>query len=105
MRAILSDRLFLNKIVVVQQKENIPVPLENMQPNSWLISRIDKIINKIAPKTSCMVRSLVKRKVLKKAGINSIICFGIAKDNDVFRAHSWISIEKNTGFAQVYQVS
>jgi len=76
-----------------------------VQPNLRLLRQTDTIIDIIQPKATCLIRSLVKRDVLRNYGISTTLCFGLMKEGDRFIAHSWLTVENSGGFSKVYQVS
>ena len=80
-------------------------PSRDVQPLQWYVRQIDMIINRLAPSTGCVTRSLVKRDCLAYYGYFTSINFGILKDDADIRAHAWLSTESNSGYHKVHQVS
>ena len=76
-----------------------------MQPLRKVSGLTDRIISLLLPGTSCLIRSLVKRDVLKSFGYSTYVFFGLKKNDDQYEAHAWLSHERNAGFAKVYQIS
>jgi len=76
---------------------------DQVQPYKHILRLTNRIINRIKPEASCLVRSLVKKDVLNRFGISTYVCFGLMKENDRFIAHSWLAVENSGGFSKVFQ--
>jgi len=93
------------KLISARQSHLVPDYSIPVQPNTLLLRQTNRLINLIQPGASCLVKSLVKRDVLEKFGYNSVICFGLMKQNGGFIAHSWLTVENSGGFSKVFQLS
>lgn len=102
---LFSDKAILKKI----SKKDFEACKEysefEMQPTKRILRQTDRIINRSLSNTSCLARSLVKRDILTLYGVKSEVCFGILKEDDELRAHSWISIEDDSGYLKVFELS
>ncbi|MDF1572514.1 MAG: lasso peptide biosynthesis protein [Bacteroidales bacterium] len=104
LRSFTSDKAFLNSIR--REKESCRLPDEsNMQPFKNYSRLIDIIINKLAPSSTCVIRSLVKRDVLSNYGLKTEVFFGLLRKDNEIRAHAWLSTEHDHGYSKVYKVS
>ena len=59
------------------------------------IVRVQKIISKIFPFSSCLIAALSLNNVLLKNGYSSKIIIGITMDGGEFKSHAWLEWEKN----------
>lgn len=56
------------------------------------IVKVQKIISKIFPFSSCLVAALSLHNVLLKNGYASKIIIGISMDGGEFKSHAWLSV-------------
>ncbi len=89
----------------VMRKNNLKIATNNeyetMQPKWSLIRLTDRIIDIIFVKSSCLVRSLVKREILIKYNYNTLISLGMAIDGGHISAHAWIEESNGRNFLKV----
>lgn len=86
---IMSNERFFNLVNSKKTHKRKSTP-EKVQPLNVLNSQIEKIINILAPSTKCLVRSLVKKEVLRKHGYDVNVNFSIYKADNQFKSHAWI---------------
>lgn len=78
----------------------------SVQPKRKIISRIDKLITFMYPKSTCLTRSLVKRDVLRYYGYNETIALGLAYNDGFLVAHAWLETEVlTTSYKKVHSIS
>jgi hypothetical protein len=56
----------------------------------WAIEEIGARTNAL-----CLPRALAAHAMLRRRGIVSRLCLGVARDGDTFAAHAWVEIGKN----------
>ena len=54
---------------------------------SWLV---DVAANNHPRKPTCLRRSLCLKRMLKRRGINTLLCFGVSKEGQQINAHAWV---------------
>lgn len=52
----------------------------------WGVSAASRFV----PKSTCLVKALALHVLLKRAGLESSIHFGVAKESAQFEAHAWV---------------
>jgi Transglutaminase-like superfamily len=57
---------------------------------SWAIEQIGARTNAL-----CLPRALAAHAMLRRRGIVSRLCLGVARDGDAFAAHAWVEIGKD----------
>ena len=67
--------------------------IESMQPKQILLRQINTALRHLRLDSNCLINSLVKRDILMKSGYSETIVVGIRKDNEMIRAHAWLSCE------------
>lgn len=57
-------------------------------------ARVGRAIGRAADRlpwhSTCLVRALAGRMMLARRGVPSVLCLGVAKDVEAFRAHAWL---------------
>jgi hypothetical protein len=66
---------------------------KNMQPKQILLRQINTALRHLRLDSNCLINSLVKRDILMKSGYSETIVVGIRKENEMIRAHAWLSCE------------
>jgi hypothetical protein len=91
MQEMLSDRRFLQHI---KSEHKIRRPGVSTEKPDEIIYRVNVVINRLFPHSSCIIRSLVIRKVLLIKGFSFYpVKIGVQRKNGVILAHAWISRE------------
>jgi hypothetical protein len=103
-RFILSDRNLVNQLMKSYPLKEEPSgdPLA-MQLKMRLIRQIDRIMTKLMPGVSCLVRTSVQRDVLAYYGMSAAICIGVKKEEDKFLAHAWLKEDNDQGYTKLVQ--
>ena len=52
----------------------------------WAVSAASRFV----PRSTCLVKALALHVLLKRAGLQSSIHFGVAKQGESFEAHAWV---------------
>ena len=103
MREFLSERKLLRKLTqntdneVYQSTTRYPA-----QPFNTLMRSINKILDRVYPNGNCLVKSLVKRDLLKKHGYHQPIAVGVITSDQGIKAHAWLSGESETEYKIVH---
>lgn len=62
-----------------------------LDPRAALIGRaVDKVGDRLPWRSSCLVRALAARALLRRRGIACVLHFGVGRDDDGFKAHAWL---------------
>jgi hypothetical protein len=59
---------------------------------SWVLWAIDVAVEKSWTETLCLPRALATHAMLRRRGISSRICLGVAREQDKFAAHAWVEV-------------
>ena len=74
------------------------------QPKDAIIRLIERVLNSLMPNLSCLIRSLIKRDILKHYGYNEIINIGVRIINNEIDAHAWILSENKMNYTKLHQL-
>jgi hypothetical protein len=66
---------------------------------SWVLWAIDAAAEKSRTKTLCLPRALATHSMLRRRGITSRVCLGVAREQNNFAAHAWVEIGKERAVA------
>ena len=60
----------------------------------WVLWAIDVAAAKSWAETLCLPRALATHAMLRRRGITSRVCLGVAREQDKFVAHAWVEVGK-----------
>lgn len=96
MRTFLSGKVLLKKLSTQEiNKLYYHTARTPEQPFHSVLRSINRILEFLYPNGNCLVRSLVKREVLKKYGYPKRIAVGVIRSELGIKAHAWISGEND----------
>jgi hypothetical protein len=58
----------------------------------WVLWAIDAAAAKFRKETLCLPRALATHSMLRRRGITSRVCLGVAREHDKLAAHAWVEI-------------
>ena len=58
----------------------------------WVLWAIDAAAAKFRKETLCLPRALATHAMLRRRGITSRVCLGVARQQDKLAAHAWVEI-------------
>lgn len=58
----------------------------------WVLWAIDTAAAKIRKETLCLPRALATHAMLRRRGITSRVCLGVAREQDTLAAHAWVEV-------------
>jgi hypothetical protein len=58
----------------------------------WVLWSIDAAAAKFRKETLCLPRALAAHSMLRRRGITSRVCLGVAREQDKLTAHAWVEI-------------
>ena len=61
----------------------------------WICWAVEEIGARPWMNALCLPRALAAHAMLRRRGIASTLCLGVARDGDTFAAHAWIEIGKD----------
>jgi hypothetical protein len=69
---------------------------------SWISWAVDTVGNKSWMQAACLPRALAAQAMLRRRGIASRLCLGVAREGEALSAHAWIELGHDiiTGGAQ-----
>ncbi len=59
---------------------------------SWVLWAIDAAAAKFRKETLCLPRALATHAMLRRRGITSRVCLGVARRQDKLAAHAWVEV-------------
>jgi hypothetical protein len=60
----------------------------------WVLWAIDAAAAKSWTETLCLPRALATHAMLRRRGITSRVCLGVAREQGKFAAHAWVEVGK-----------
>jgi hypothetical protein len=61
----------------------------------WILWAVDTVAAKPWMKTLCLPRALAAHAMLRRRGITSRVCLGVARQQGKFAAHAWVEVGKD----------
>ena len=58
----------------------------------WVLWAIDTAAAKSRTETLCLPRALAAHSMLRRRGITSRVCLGVAREQDKLTAHAWVEV-------------
>lgn len=58
----------------------------------WVLWAIDAATAKFRTETLCLPRALATHAMLRRRGITSRVCLGVARQQDKLAAHAWVEV-------------
>jgi Transglutaminase-like superfamily len=58
----------------------------------WVLWAIDAAAAKFRKETLCLPRALATHAMLRRRGITSRVCLGVARQQDKLAAHAWVEV-------------
>jgi hypothetical protein len=58
----------------------------------WVLWSIDAAAAKFRKETLCLPRALAAHSMLRRRGITSRVCLGVAREQDKLTAHAWVEV-------------
>jgi Transglutaminase-like superfamily len=58
----------------------------------WVLWAIDAAAAKFRSETLCLPRALATHSMLRRRGIASRVCLGVARERDKLAAHAWVEV-------------
>jgi hypothetical protein len=65
----------------------------------WVLWAIDAAAAKFGKETPCLPRALATHSMLRRRGITSRVCLGVAREQDKLAAHAWVEVGENRAVA------
>jgi Transglutaminase-like superfamily len=65
----------------------------------WVLWAIDAAAAKFRKETLCLPRALATHAMLRRRGITSRVCLGVAREQDKLAAHAWVEVGEERGAA------
>jgi hypothetical protein len=65
----------------------------------WVLWAIDAAAAKFRTETLCLPRALATHSMLRRRGITSRVCLGVAREQDVLAAHAWVEVGEDRAVA------
>lgn len=62
---------------------------------AWVLWAIDTAAAKSRTETLCLPRALATHSMLRRRGITSRVCLGVAREHDTLAAHAWVEVGKD----------
>jgi hypothetical protein len=62
---------------------------------AWVLWAIDKAAAKSRSEALCLPRALAAHSMLRRRGIASRVCLGVAREQDNLIAHAWVEVGDN----------
>ena len=62
---------------------------------SWISWAVESLGSRHWMNARCLPRALAAHAMLRRRGIASRLCLGVARDKDEFAAHAWVEIGNN----------
>jgi hypothetical protein len=62
----------------------------------WVLWAIDAAAAKSRTETLCLPRALATHAMLRRRGIESRLCLGVAREQDGLAAHAWVEVGDDT---------
>ncbi len=100
-----SNHSFIQKVCYLREKQLANKHyLKPLQPKEDLIGLTNRILLVFSPYASCLLKALVKCAILSKYGYYEPIYVGIYKDNNILKAHAWLSNERILSYNKIYEI-
>ena len=85
----------IEKMLGIKGEESkIEESIENINYAKLVAFHVNRVTEHMPWKAKCLTRSLTIARLLKEKKIDSTIYLGVAKENEVMSAHSWIRCGK-----------
>jgi hypothetical protein len=65
----------------------------------WVLWAIDAAAAKFRTETLCLPRALATHAMLRRRGITSRVCLGVARRQDKLAAHAWVEVGNDRAIA------
>jgi Transglutaminase-like superfamily len=65
----------------------------------WVLWAIDTAAAKFRKETLCLPRALATHSMLRRRGITSRVCLGVARERDKLAAHAWVEVGEDRAVA------
>ncbi len=65
----------------------------------WVLWAIDAAAAKSRNQTLCLPRALATHSMLRRRGIMSRVCLGVAREQDKLAAHAWVEVGEDRAVA------
>lgn len=65
----------------------------------WVLWAIDAAAAKFREETLCLPRALAAHAMLRRRGITSRVCLGVARERDQIAAHAWVEVGEDRAIA------
>jgi hypothetical protein len=65
----------------------------------WVLWAIDAATAKFEKETLCLPRALATHAMLRRRGITSRVCLGVAREQDKLAAHAWVEVGEDRAVA------
>lgn len=65
----------------------------------WVLWAIDAAAKKFRKETLCLPRALATHSMLRRRGITSRVCLGVAHEHDKLAAHAWVEVGEDRAVA------
>jgi hypothetical protein len=65
----------------------------------WVLWAVDAAAAKFRKETLCLPRALATHSMLRRRGITSRVCLGVAREQDQLAAHAWVEVGEDRAVA------
>jgi hypothetical protein len=65
----------------------------------WVLWAIDAAAAKSRKETLCLPRALATHSMLRRRGVTSRVCLGVAREEDKLAAHAWVEVGEDRAVA------
>ncbi len=62
---------------------------------TWIAWAIESVGARVWMKSACLPRALAAQAMLRRRGIASRLCLGVAREGDELLAHAWVEVGKD----------
>ena len=76
-------------VIAISQKRSRTPGRQTIKQLSWAVSGVSRYV----PRATCLTQALALHVLVRRAGLESRLCVGVAKDGSELESHAWVESE------------